>query len=144
MDKRLWQVLRRQRLVCTQRLRHCECSLVQYVFAACQLPAFLTVSIVWHDERTDEDMRSSANLAYAYPAKGELTILIAHKVEKVLFNGKMQATGVSFGSSKSKMFTVKAKKEVILTAGALASAPILQRSGVCRLTYCCHTILRPR
>jgi len=85
---------------------------------------------IWHDKRTNEDMRSSANLAYMYPARGDVTVLIAHSVEKVLFNGRMQATGVSFGSSKDKMYTVKAAKEVILTAGALASPAILQRSGV--------------
>lgn len=75
----------------------------------------------------------------------ELTIrsqLTNHKVDKVTFSGNLTASGVIFGvSRKSNVYNsltgahyVHARKEVILSAGALASASVLERSGVGNLS----------
>ena len=63
-------------------------------------------------------------------------MLATHKVNKVLFGKDTSAEGVSFvptvstSSSSKKAFDAYASKGVILSAGSLASAPILERSGV--------------
>ncbi|KAH7116117.1 glucose oxidase [Dendryphion nanum] len=57
-------------------------------------------------------------------------VITMHKVKRVLFDGN-EATGVEFTSREtSKTFTVKAKKEVILSAGTIHTPQILQLSGI--------------
>jgi choline dehydrogenase-like flavoprotein len=61
-------------------------------------------------------------------------VLATHKVAKVLFDKHMTAKGVAFlpsnSTSPENLFRAYAAKAVILSAGALASAPILERSGI--------------
>lgn len=80
--------------------------------------------------------RSHAGVAYYKPIAGRpnLHVLTEALVEKVLFDprrGKnhLIANGVKFGA-KGRHYVVKAKKEVILSAGAFGSAKILELSGI--------------
>ena len=74
--------------------------------------------------------RCSAARGYLHPAlnRKNLHTETDVTVDRVEFEGK-KAVGVSF-SKKGKNFTVRANKEVILSAGALNSPQILLRSGV--------------
>ena len=89
---------------------------------------------IWYDPVTGKNKRSSAADGLLWAAEQQrdsLTILANHKVDKVLFDKKMNAVGIVFGqTSAAKLSTVYAKGEIILAAGTLGSAPILERSGV--------------
>lgn len=95
---------------------------------------------IWYDPVTGKNRRSSAADGLLWAANQQrdcLTVLATHKVAKVVFDEAMTATGVSFasnnGSSPSpNLFNVYASKGVILSAGSLASGPILERSGIGR------------
>lgn len=79
---------------------------------------------------TRNGLRCSSAVAYLRPAKlrSNLTIMTDSYVTRVLFDGK-RATGVKVGQPGS-MRTIKARKEVLLTAGALQSPQLLQLSGI--------------
>lgn len=82
---------------------------------------------------TNINYRSSAAdaLLWAEDQQREsLTVLAKHKVNKVLFDEMLSTVGVEFGTNVSGSWHAFANKEVILSAGSLASAPILERSGV--------------
>lgn len=96
---------------------------------------------IWHDYDTGENRRSSAADGYLWASdeqRESLTVLINHKVDKVLFSEDLTATSVTFGTkpgadvsgSQPGLHVVHANKEVILAAGSLASAPVLERSGI--------------
>tara|TARA_R110002126_G_scaffold23370_1_gene82049 strand:+ start:7884 stop:9491 length:1608 start_codon:yes stop_codon:yes gene_type:complete len=74
--------------------------------------------------------RCSSAVAYLKPAKGRanLKVITNHQVEKVIIeDGK--ATGVSlFKGNKNSV--IKARNEVILSAGAIGSPQILMLSGI--------------
>lgn len=57
-----------------------------------------------------------------------------HRVNEVLFDGKNHASGIRVWprneTSAESTFIVNAKKEIIITSGALHSPQILQRSGI--------------
>lgn len=57
-----------------------------------------------------------------------------HRVNEVLFDDRKHAIGIRVwprnANGTESEFTVKARKETIITAGALHSPQILQRSGV--------------
>lgn len=78
----------------------------------------------------DKGVRASTANAYLKPARRRknLTVLSKVTVQKVLFEGK-RATGVAYKQA-GKAYTVMAHKEVILSAGAIASPQLLQVSGI--------------
>ncbi|EJC99457.1 glucose oxidase [Fomitiporia mediterranea MF3/22] len=86
----------------------------------------------------DNGRRSSSAQAYLTPVENERTnwlTLINNRVTKVLLSGSapnVRATGVQFKNSNNTgdTFTVHARKEVILSAGAIASPQLLQLSGI--------------
>lgn len=81
---------------------------------------------------TPKGRRSSTARGYLDMAKSRpnLTIKTHAVTDKILFSGK-RAIGVQYlqGNDKNPT-TVHAKREVILSAGAIASPQILQRSGI--------------
>ncbi|SIT39140.1 L-sorbose 1-dehydrogenase [Paraburkholderia piptadeniae] len=77
-----------------------------------------------------EGRRCSTAVAYLRPAMNRANLRVethAH-VERVVFEGK-RASGVQFTQNGSK-FHISARREVILSAGALQSPQLLQLSGV--------------
>lgn len=96
---------------------------------------------IWHDYDTGENRRSSAADGYLWASgqqRESLTVLTNHKVDRILFCEDLTASSVVFGTkpgadvpgSHSGLHVVHANKEVILAAGSLATAPILERSGI--------------
>lgn len=77
-----------------------------------------------------EGQRCSAAKAYLDPAKSRpnLTILTNAHAERIIFERK-KAVGVNFLQNKAAK-TVKAKREVILSAGAFQSPQMLMLSGI--------------
>jgi hypothetical protein len=79
---------------------------------------------IWWDPVAQITRRASAAYSLLYPESKQqdtLTILTENKVAKVIFNNKMKATGLQFGStSGGALYTVNAKYEVLLAAGSLA------------------------
>jgi len=75
-------------------------------------------------------LRCSAAVGYLNPIKNRTNLKIETKchVEKINFENT-KAVSVSFWKD-SKSFTVKANKEIILSAGSIGSAQILQTSGI--------------
>lgn len=96
---------------------------------------------IWYDHDAGENRRSSAADGYLW-APGQqrdtLAVLTNHKVDKVLLGDDVAARGVVFGTvpgaevpgSHPGLHVVHARREVILAAGSLASAPVLERSGI--------------
>jgi choline dehydrogenase len=79
---------------------------------------------------THKGIRSSASYAYLSPRKKNKNLVVITKahVKKILFKGT-KAVGVEY-SYKGNTKVVNASKEVILSAGALASPQLLQVSGI--------------
>ncbi|APS30628.1 choline dehydrogenase [Pectobacterium brasiliense] len=79
---------------------------------------------------TPKGRRASTARGYLDQAKGRknLTIVTHALTDKILFDGK-RAVGVAYFKGESTQ-TAKARREVLLCAGAIASPQILQRSGV--------------
>ncbi|WP_372867062.1 choline dehydrogenase, partial [Pseudomonas sp.] len=81
---------------------------------------------------TPKGRRASTARGYLDQAKGRpnLTIVTHALTDRILFSGK-RAIGVDYlqGDSTTPT-TVKARREVLLCSGAIASPQILQRSGV--------------
>ncbi|KHN49803.1 choline dehydrogenase [Pectobacterium fontis] len=79
---------------------------------------------------TPKGRRASTARGYLDQAKGRnnLTIVTHALTDKILFDGK-RAVGVAYFKGE-KPQTAKARREVLLCAGAIASPQILQRSGV--------------
>jgi len=75
-------------------------------------------------------LRCSAAKGYLNPIKNRpnLNIIVNAHVQKINFEGK-KAVGVNY-FTKNNLNTVKANKEVILSAGSIGSPHILQVSGV--------------
>jgi len=75
-------------------------------------------------------VRSSTSRAYLRPVlnRPNLTVMQHVLVDQVTFDGT-RATGV-LATQKGKQRTLVATREVILSAGAIASPAILQRSGI--------------
>ncbi|MCM2970954.1 choline dehydrogenase [Larsenimonas suaedae] len=79
---------------------------------------------------TPNGRRASTARGYLDQAKGRdnLTIEVHATTDRILFEGK-RAVGVAY-EQKGDKHEVRARKEVLLCAGAIASPQILQRSGV--------------
>ena len=75
-------------------------------------------------------LRCSAAKGYLNPVKkrSNLKIVVKAHVQKINFEGK-KAVGVNY-YQKGKLITVKANREVILSAGAIGSPHVLQVSGI--------------
>ncbi|GLK66967.1 choline dehydrogenase [Hansschlegelia plantiphila] len=81
---------------------------------------------------TPKGRRSSTARGYLDPAKARpnLTIVTHATTDRILFSGK-RAIGVAYlHGSSDEPATAHATREVLLSAGAIASPQILQRSGV--------------
>ncbi|KAG8424798.1 hypothetical protein J3458_001560 [Metarhizium acridum] len=92
---------------------------------------------IWNDPVTGKHMRSSAADALLWAPDQQtrtLTVLANHTVTRVTFDKGLKATGVVFASRSTKgtarLYTVGARKSVILSTGTLATPAILERSGV--------------
>ncbi|KAL5522853.1 hypothetical protein ACEPAG_8871 [Sanghuangporus baumii] len=91
---------------------------------------------IWYNPETQKNTRSSAAYGLLYASSQQrvtLTVLAEHTVAKVLFksDSDLTAKGVQFGNASDRgLFEAYASKEVILAAGSLATAPILERSGI--------------
>ena len=74
--------------------------------------------------------RMSAARAYLWPAKGRKNLRIVKKalVQRILFDGK-RATGVAYRRN-GKLLKLNARREVILSAGAVNSPQLLMLSGI--------------
>lgn len=79
---------------------------------------------------TRNGRRCSSAVAYLNPAKSRdnLTVLTRCAVEKLTFEGK-RCTGLVANHNGARV-TIKARREVILSAGALASPQIMMVSGL--------------
>ena len=75
--------------------------------------------------------RCSSAVAYLNPVKSRdnLQIITHAQVEKVVIEGK-RATGVTYTDRSGKLQTVKARKEIVLSGGAINSPQILMLSGI--------------
>ena len=75
-------------------------------------------------------LRCSAAVGYLNPIKNRKNLKIETKchVEKINFENK-KAVSVSYWNNEQSL-TIKANKEIILSAGSIGSAQILQTSGV--------------
>ncbi|MFI2207189.1 GMC family oxidoreductase [Streptomyces sp. NPDC020192] len=74
--------------------------------------------------------RQSAADAYLAPALGRpnLEVVTGATAHRLLFDGR-RCTGVEFGVD-GRILTVRAAREVVLTAGTIGSAHLLLRSGI--------------
>ncbi|EJD48758.1 glucose oxidase [Auricularia subglabra TFB-10046 SS5] len=96
--------------------------------------SFVPNSINWHDS----DHRSSSASAYLTPIEArrlKWLTLTTYQVTKILFSGTkapVTATGVQFKKSDNtgSTFTAFARKEVIISAGAIQTPALLQLSGI--------------
>ncbi len=79
---------------------------------------------------TKNGKRCSSAVAYLHPVKARknLRIFTNTAVEKILFDGN-KATGIS-ANRGGDTITINARKEVILSAGAIASPQLLMVSGI--------------
>lgn len=95
---------------------------------------------IWPETSSGKTRRCSAADALLWAPsqqRAKLTVLANHTVSNIAFDEHMTARTVSFAHSTSSSstrtwYSVTAKSGVILAAGALGSAPILERSGIGR------------
>ncbi|MGJ8589048.1 MAG: GMC family oxidoreductase [Yoonia sp.] len=75
--------------------------------------------------------RCSAAVAYLNPVKSRenLQIITHAQVEKVIIEGK-RAAGVTYTDRSGTQHTIKARKEIVLSGGAINSPQILMLSGI--------------
>jgi choline dehydrogenase len=97
-----------------------------------------TTWTIWYDPVIGRNRRSSAADGFLWARDQQrpcLTVLATHKVDRVLFDDKLKAIGLAFLPTNSSLplpqeSIAYASKEVILSTGSLATAPILERSGI--------------
>ncbi|MBW2377729.1 MAG: GMC family oxidoreductase N-terminal domain-containing protein, partial [Deltaproteobacteria bacterium] len=74
---------------------------------------------------------ADAFLSPGVRARPNLTITLNAAAKRVLLDGK-QAVGVEYEDAKGRVHQVEAKREVVLSAGAYNSPPLLETSGIGR------------
>lgn len=79
---------------------------------------------------TRNGLRASSSVCYLRPSMGRhnLTVLTAAQATKIVFNGNV-ATGVRYRHG-GKQRSVNARREIIVSAGAINSPQLLQLSGI--------------
>ncbi|KAJ7122340.1 alcohol oxidase [Mycena epipterygia] len=94
------------------------------------------------NETLQADRRSSSAWSYLYPAAQQrpgLTVLTQHIVKSVSTkaeSGNVTATGILVQPTVGgKILSFKATREVVVSAGALYSPAVLQRSGIGNATF---------
>ncbi|KAF2005100.1 GMC oxidoreductase [Amniculicola lignicola CBS 123094] len=99
------------------------------------IPGFIDGDLIgssWNMRTTDPktQVRDSAETAYLRPALKRRNLIVYHTTyaTKILFNGT-EAVGVR-ASTLGKAFALTARKEVILSAGAIHSPQLLMISGI--------------
>ncbi|KAA9010033.1 GMC family oxidoreductase [Histidinibacterium aquaticum] len=85
----------------------------------------------YHQTTTRDGRRGSAAVSYLRPARKRknLTVLTRMQVRRILIE-KGRATGVEYRSHKGQPGTAHARKEVIVTAGAIGSPKLMMLSGL--------------
>ena len=90
----------------------------------------------WYPSTMDATTGRRAHARYAYydpiRTRSNLRILTKATAQKILFDDNRQpiASGVEIVDATGKISTVRAKKEVILAAGAIQTPKLLQLSGI--------------
>jgi choline dehydrogenase len=83
-----------------------------------------------YDAAANINRRSSAAYALLYPESqqsNKLTLLTEHRVASVILSSSKTATGVKFGNPDqgNTLYSVNARKEVLLAAGSLQVRSLL-------------------
>ncbi len=88
--------------------------------------------VTWFQLSIKNGKRHSTAVAYLHPVMGRpnLTVATEAQTTKILFEGK-RASGVAY-RQRGLARTARARREVILAAGAVASPQILELSGIGR------------
>lgn len=107
--------------------------------AACDINDFRTANAYgrWQKWISGDGLRQDAGHRFLYPAVQALgsnvTLCVLCKVDRVIFEGK-RAVGVAYSEPTSDNVSItkvaRARKLVVLSAGAFASPAILERSGI--------------
>lgn len=90
------------------------------------------IGISYIQTSTKDGRRLSSNVAYLYPIKNRKNLFVRKlsQVTKILIDPKTKtATGVQYVCN-GKFHTVRARREVILSAGAINSPQLLMLSGI--------------
>lgn len=90
------------------------------------------VGVSFLQTSTRDGARASSNVGYLYPIKNRKNLFIRKEamVTKIIIDPVTKtATGVKYYQNK-KYYTVKARKEVIVSAGAINSPQLLMLSGI--------------
>lgn len=80
---------------------------------------------------TRNGRRCSAAVAYLKPARNRpnLQIITKAQVQRIEMAGR-QATGVTYRNRSGRVVTIRAKRDIILSAGAIGSPQLLMNSGI--------------
>lgn len=81
----------------------------------------------------EDGTRSSSSVSYLHPAQDRenLTILTGTQVKRVLFDEDRRATGVEVTDNAfGKAHTISARREVVVSAGAIDTPKLLMLSGI--------------
>jgi len=83
--------------------------------------------------RNEENIRESSETAFLRPHLGRrnpnLIVFVSTLAKKVLFNSRKSATGVLV-DTEGLQYTIRARKEVVISAGAFQSPQLLMVSGI--------------
>ncbi|WP_333617881.1 GMC family oxidoreductase [Dietzia sp.] len=83
--------------------------------------------------RKPDGTRASSSVSYIHPVEDRenLHVLTGHWVSKILFNSEQRATGVEYvDNAFGRSSELRARREVILSAGAIDTPKLLMLSGI--------------